>query len=109
MEKKNEEVCRAGTSEKVHDGADGFLEATALWKRFLVDFALSETQVLILYVFTESKCDIYFYVLFGEYGNDTFSLSHGNIISCDTVKMSFVCARSLLTISDLIYIKVNHF
>ena len=75
VEKKNEEVCRAGTSEKVHDGADGFLEATALWKRFLVDFALSETQVLILYVFTESICDIYFHVLFGE-SLSLISLSH---------------------------------
>jgi hypothetical protein len=50
VEKKNEEECRAGTSEKVHVGADGSLEATALWKRYLIDFALSETQVLILYM-----------------------------------------------------------
>ena len=30
VEKKNEEVCRAGTSEKLHVGAD---LQTALWKR----------------------------------------------------------------------------
>jgi hypothetical protein len=75
VKKMNEEARRAGTSEKMHVGADGSLEATALWKRYLIDFALSETQVLILYVFTESECVIYFDVLLGE-SLSLISLTH---------------------------------
>ena len=79
MEKKNEEVCRAGTSEKVHVGADGSLEATALWKRYLIDFALSETQVLILYM-CSLKVNVTFTFMFCLENMDmTLSLSRMEI------------------------------